>query len=267
MNYCMPFSIMIERLARQFSVVPRGVLHIGAHLGQEALEYDQAGLKNVIWIEGNPDLFPKLTAALSDFPAQRAFLCLASDKDHEEVQFHVMSNESASSSILEPSMEIFDKWWPGIQKTKTEKLCTRRLDAFFQEAGVDLTPYNIINIDIQGNELQALQGLGRALRGFDMICSEIRIGADYQGCTLLHELDVFLLSNGFSRAYLTIDFVEGEAWYVRKEPAMGHRLISIGGARAVEWTYRTGLFHVLKKSKRTKAFVKRIFPRGISTRP
>ena len=36
-----------------------GVLHIGAHLGQEAESYDSANAK-VIWVEAIPDVFKQL---------------------------------------------------------------------------------------------------------------------------------------------------------------------------------------------------------------
>lgn len=57
-----------------------GVLHIGAHYGQESSYYYQNGLK-VIWVEALPDIFKKLQSNISCYENLIAFCALVGDKN------------------------------------------------------------------------------------------------------------------------------------------------------------------------------------------
>ena len=51
--------IKIKEIKSRYSPNIKGILHLGAHHGEEAQEYYEAGYEQVIWIEGNPDLMPQ----------------------------------------------------------------------------------------------------------------------------------------------------------------------------------------------------------------
>lgn len=84
---CCPAMKILRRLRRLFAPDPnrflrtaRGVVHVGANVGQERALYDRYGLE-VLWIEPIPDVFATLAANIAGFPRQRALECLVTDRD------------------------------------------------------------------------------------------------------------------------------------------------------------------------------------------
>ena len=64
----------------------KGVIHVGANLGQERYIYDYFML-DVIWFEPIPVIFNKLKENLREFPNQIAFKNLITDKDKKSYDF------------------------------------------------------------------------------------------------------------------------------------------------------------------------------------
>ncbi|NJN24998.1 MAG: hypothetical protein HC819_02945 [Cyclobacteriaceae bacterium] len=48
--------ISLKYLKDKYKIVVENVLHIGAHKGEELELYNALGVKNVLWVEANPDL-------------------------------------------------------------------------------------------------------------------------------------------------------------------------------------------------------------------
>ena len=74
-----------------------GVVHVGAHAGEERNVYARYGL-DVLWIEPNPTVFDQLCKNISALSKQRALNYLVTDRDGAEYVFNV---RGTSSSILE----------------------------------------------------------------------------------------------------------------------------------------------------------------------
>src|SRR5882762_6712763 len=55
-----------------------GVIHVGAHAGEERDQYAKLGLR-VIWIEPIPEVFERLQANIAGYPDQRAIQSLITD--------------------------------------------------------------------------------------------------------------------------------------------------------------------------------------------
>jgi hypothetical protein len=77
-----------------------GILHFGAHRGDEASIYQWFG-KKTIWFEANPKIFEDLKINLLKYSFQKAYCELLTDKDNEDYLFNISSNDGASSSIFE----------------------------------------------------------------------------------------------------------------------------------------------------------------------
>src|SRR5690349_24723633 len=93
--------IDIKGLKEKYNITSKGVLHIGAHLGQEAEMYNQLGMEKMIFIEANPSIYDQLVSNIAKYPNAKAIKACISDKDGESVVFNISSNEGQSSSILE----------------------------------------------------------------------------------------------------------------------------------------------------------------------
>src|SRR5438045_9077603 len=65
----------------------KGVVHIGAHRGDERKEYDRYSLR-VVWIEALPSQFEVLKDNLHGHSQHTALCALVTDKDGEEYEFH-----------------------------------------------------------------------------------------------------------------------------------------------------------------------------------
>ena len=77
-----------------------GIIHFGAHRGQEAEIYDWFK-KKVIWVEANPKVFLDLKIKTKQFPNQTAYCHLIADKSNKKFVFNISNNDGASSSIHE----------------------------------------------------------------------------------------------------------------------------------------------------------------------
>src|ERR1700679_3348336 len=84
----------------KYNIKPKGVLHIGANVGEEAPVYLKLGVQKQIWIEANGEIFSVLEDNLRNNPEAHAFCHCISDSI-EFVKFNISSNKSQSSSMLE----------------------------------------------------------------------------------------------------------------------------------------------------------------------
>lgn len=224
-----------------------GVLHIGANDGQEAAEYEAEGCR-VIWIEGDPDVYERLCLAIASYPRQSAYCCLCSDVAGELVTFHVASNDGGSSSVLPPISDVFAAF-EGLEIVATRELMTNRLDVCFLENGVSLEDCDLINVDVQGFELAALRGLGDNVQRFSAVIAELNWVAAYQGATRPHELESYLASHGFCRAWLSVGYPQGEGiWVKRKSRFFTMTYMSVS-MRILELLSALGLFRLLQGTK------------------
>src|SRR5262249_30202876 len=94
----------------------KGVIHVGAHTGQERRAYAQYKL-DALWIEPIPELFAVLRQNLAGFPRQRAVNSLVTDRDGAEYTFHITSNEGGSSSIF--PLAQHEDIWPDVKESAT----------------------------------------------------------------------------------------------------------------------------------------------------
>ncbi|MEM8823341.1 MAG: FkbM family methyltransferase [Pseudomonadota bacterium] len=172
----------------------RGIVHIGAHKGQERYIYRKLGL-DVLWIEGNPEIFPTLQQNLRRFPRQRPIQALLSETEGDEVVFHVSSNDGLSSSILDFSGH--STFYPDVSMAGQMRLRTKTFDSVISENGIDLTRYDAMTLDVQGAELIVLRGVGEHLRNFRWLTMETSDQETYAGGQTWGQLKAFLTPFGF----------------------------------------------------------------------
>jgi len=207
--------IKIPLLINKYSISINGLIHVGAHLAEEAYEYANYGIPNVIWVESNPDLIEKIREKLKSYDGQTAFNELIWSKDSIIKDFNI-TNNTESSSILD--LKDHKKYYPEINTERTIKLETIRLDTFFSRINMDPKKYNFLLLDIQGSELEALKGLGKHFENFDYIYLEVSLTTLYDGNPLLSNLDRYLSHKGFIRRELCItDSGWGEAFYIKSK--------------------------------------------------
>lgn len=238
-------SDILDWVTKRVGTPIRGVLHIGANLGQEAEDYSRLGLE-VIWVEADPQLFALLRDNISSRDRQTAYLCLAAEEDGREVDFHIASNGGGSSSVLGFDTERFAREWPGVKEVTSVCLRTCRLDTLFTREGCDLSGVNLVVADVQGYELPVLRGLGRLLDGFDIIISEVNWAPVYQGATKPYQLEAFLLNRGFTRLWLGINDVQATGVWGRARTGPLMRLYNAVSIRLYYAAARCGVVRLMR---------------------
>lgn len=184
--------IPFNELFARHNIRPKGVLHIGANIGEEAPVYESLGIKKQIWIEGNPEIFLKLKQNINHNPEAVALNYVIGD-ENKPVTFHVANNAGQSSSVLELGYHKIDH--PDVHFIDHFEANMHRIDSL----ELDLSGVDFLNIDLQGAELMALIGMGELLNGFKWAYLEVNKAEEYIGCPLIETLDRFMSGNGFRR--------------------------------------------------------------------
>jgi FkbM family methyltransferase len=186
--------IPVEVLKSRFGILPTGILHVGAHLAEERVDYESAGwsaLNPIIWIESQIDLAQKLTEVLNP-NKNKVINATVWSETGKEMKFNVASN-SQSSSLYD--LGTHATTYPEIKFNSEITITTVRLDEIIG----DSDDISFINLDIQGAELEALKGLGSRIHHVKWIYSEVNKRSVYEGCAIIGELDNYLEQFSFTR--------------------------------------------------------------------
>lgn len=184
------------RAENSFLSRARGVIHVGAHAGQERDLYAAFGL-SVIWIEPIPEVFELLKSNISHYARQQAYRYLVTDEDGAEYTLNIADNDGASSSILEFSKHT--EMYPHIAYKATINLRGTTLDSIVSTEQVDVGCYDTLVLDTQGSELRILRGAVAVLPNFKFVKVEVPDFESYKGCCQTADLSAFMFSNGFSQ--------------------------------------------------------------------
>lgn len=205
-----------QPLFKEYNINPTGVLHIGASEGQEAEVYDQLGIKKMVFIEAIPDVFLKLKQHISRYPDALALNACISNVDGQKVKFNISNNDGQSSSMLE--FGTHSEEHPTVKFIDQIECTTTRIDTLFDTELVDLIDrLDFLNIDLQGCELLALQGMGDLLKQFKWAYLEVNQQELYKGCALIGEVDQYMKSFGFERVETKMtDHGWGDALYINR---------------------------------------------------
>lgn len=187
--------IDFQTLARKHpEFKPKGVVHVGAHEGQELQHYHKLGIEKMIFIEALPKIYDKLVKNCEPYPEVMCFNECVSDKDGEEITFNVANNDGQSSSFLQ--LGTHKQMHPDVEYIEEIKMKTVRLDSLL--SGID-EDYDFLNMDLQGAEGHALRGLGDVLNQFKYLYLEVNITEVYECCMQLPELEEYLAGFGFKK--------------------------------------------------------------------
>jgi len=197
-------------LIKKYNLKIKGILHIGAHFGQEFKTYKKMNIKNVCFFEPLPKTFEVLKSNVGD---EAILHNTAIGNMVGEVEMNVESaNQGQSSSILEPAIHL--RQYPHIRFTDKVKVKITKLDNFIE----DCEKYNFINIDVQGYELEAFKGAEEYLNHIDYIMTEVNRDEVYKNCPMVGELDEYLSRFNFERVETTWDGgTWGDAFYIKNK--------------------------------------------------
>lgn len=205
--------LSLSKLAKKHRMNIEGVIHAGAHLGEEADDYQALGIKNVWWIEANPMVIPKLKEKLDPY-GHHLIEALLAEREGEKMLFHITNHNGMSSSVYE--FGTHKESSPEMVFRYHRELESRTLDSLAAEYGI--YGCNFLNMDLQGSEVPVLRGATHLLKDVDYIYTEVNREEVYIGIELLPEMEKLLAKSGFYRAELSMtDAGWGDALFIKRK--------------------------------------------------
>lgn len=197
--------------------VVTGVIHVGAHIGQEADIYRSITNGPCIYIEPIDPVFEVLTSRLRVGENEYPVKAVCSDQDGAEVALNISSNSGQSSSIFELGRHA--DLFPGINYVQTVRMRTSRLDTIVAHLKPDPMP-NLLVIDVQGAELLVLQGASTILDRMDAVFCEVSSTPLYEGGCTLDQIAAFLRSRDLPITWTEMlpGLGSGDAFFLRSNP-------------------------------------------------
>lgn len=174
-----------------------GIIHVGAHLAEEAPDYARVFPQVPIWwIEANPSaaISRKIIQTITPYRNQKLIQALICDVDGGQRMFNITNHDGMSSSVFE--FGTHPQFSPETVFTERLPLATRTLDSLVAEHDIRA---NMLVMDIQGAEGLALAGAQKLLPDLIAVMLEVNNVDVYVGCAKVWELDGVLLSHGLKR--------------------------------------------------------------------
>jgi FkbM family methyltransferase len=164
-----------------------GVIHVGAHFGQEYQIYRELGISPILFIEPCDKAFKALQETFKECPEVTLFQSACGSEFSIGTMNVEQANQGMSNSLLKPAKHL--EQYPSIKFTTTEEVEVRKLDEIVEHLGFS---GNLLVMDVQGFELQVLKGAPETLKGIDYILLELNRDEVYHNCAKVWEIDAFL---------------------------------------------------------------------------
>lgn len=201
-----------KTLYNKYNLNIKGIIHIGAHYGQEYKIYEKYNIRNIIFFEPLPYIYIILKNNVGE-KDNIIFVNKALGNETKKIEMYVeQANKGQSSSILEPYIHL--QQYPHIVFNEKIQVDMIKLNDYL----LDINKYNFINIDVQGYELEVFKGGTKILDNIDYIMTEVNKDEVYKNCVRVDELDTFLYSYNFERVETTWDGKTwGDAFYIKSK--------------------------------------------------
>jgi len=200
-------------LKKKYNMNISGVIHIGAHYGEEIDFYILNGITDIMLFEPlveNYKVFYNkceyLNSNFYDVDIKSYNIALGSSQGRGKM--YVSENEGLSSSLLKPKVHITHH--PSVHFKETKEVKIDILDNY------DCKPYNYLCIDVQGYELEVFKGATKSLEYMNYIFCEVNCDELYEKNAYVEEIDDFLLRYNMKRVETNwMGGLWGDALYIK----------------------------------------------------
>lgn len=182
-----------------------GVIHVGGHFGEEYTTYRNINtIDKIVFFEPDEKSFSRLLEATSHDDNVRCFKKGLGPFSGTSNFYRSSDCEGQANSTLEPL--IVKDIYPSIVFTEVGIIEIESLDKYNFPSN-----YNLLNMDVQGGELNVLLGASNTLKNIQYVLTEVNTVELYKNCAIIEDLDYFLGKNGFKRVETNLE-VETQTW-------------------------------------------------------
>ncbi len=186
-----------------------GVIHVGAHFGEEHDTYLDMGINDIVYFEPVNKTFKILEERIKGVPLYNFAL---GSEEITTTMYIEDEDKFGCSSILEPS----DNYIGHANFSEKQEVKVKTLDSF------GFSKLNFLNIDVQGYELEVLKGSIETLKSIDYIMCEVHRNIeqkklDYINSPVIENIIDFLSPYGFE--LVDVDWAGiswGDAFFIKK---------------------------------------------------
>jgi FkbM family methyltransferase len=178
----------LHELKNKHNMEITGVIHIGAHFGEEHDTYKSLGICDIVYFEPVKKTFDVLNERVKDAKTYN----FALGNENKMIEMYIEeSDDYGCSSILQPSSN-----YDTVRFSPNELVEMKRLDDF------NFKGYNFLNIDVQGYEYEVLKGSLKTLNDVEYIICEVNRETpqkrlDYIGSVTIEKIIELLTPYGF----------------------------------------------------------------------
>lgn len=193
----------------------KGVVHVGANVGQEAATYQELKVPKVVWIEAQEDCRKPLEAALQRHCRLEDVVAITAISSQAGPAKLFRTDNSISTS-LKPLGEGHKNYFPFIQQAEVQDIQTETLNGLFQRLALKPQDFDFMYLDVQGSGLDVLHGCEDVLPHIRYIMTEISSEEHYKGGCTEKDLHAFLVRHGFTLLQRQMPPIgHGNAFYAR----------------------------------------------------
>lgn len=201
--------ISFNDIVSKYSLSVSGVVHVGAHHGEEIPSYLDKGIRKIVCFEPLIENLQVLMKYKSDIVKIYPY---ALGEKEDVVTIYRSSNNLESSSVLRPKKHL--EIYRYIDFPSTEEIKMKKLSSFRDR----IDGCNFLNMDVQGYEYQVLMGAEDCIDQFDYIYTEVNRDETYENNVLVDKIDEYLEQHDFVRVETDWSgIIWGDAFYIRKE--------------------------------------------------
>ncbi|MFY7792299.1 MAG: FkbM family methyltransferase [Chitinophagaceae bacterium] len=199
------YFFLIQSFLKRYGIRPKGMVHVGGHLGQEILPYALLGFEKVLIIEPLESAVDRLRAisgiyndlarscvqVFSGDPFVEIFIepCAAGEKEGSSKLY--VTRETGLSSTHRPVAEVQVNGLNLSEVTMEQDIQVRRLDGLIGEKYSNIE-FNGMRVNVQGDELGVFKGAGHLIGKMDFIFCEANYNQRYEAIPSTADLIGFL---------------------------------------------------------------------------
>jgi FkbM family methyltransferase len=206
----------LQQIEQHFNKKITGVIHVGAFIGEEIKNYSDINIEHARFFEPQIEQYEILKKQCEATNKDYISYNIAIGSQQEEKNLYISERDGgiyngsgASSSLLRPRVHLTEH--PEVRFVKKIPVKITTLDSY------EFTPvFNMMNVDVQGFELEVFKGATNTLKNINYIICEVNRDEVYEGCPRIEDISEYLNQFGFTLVHTMWQSKSwGDALYVK----------------------------------------------------